>query len=331
MEDNLEYIDTLIAKVLSNEASSKEIAELDKWKELSEENSIYYSQSANLFKHINAIEFKHQVDENKAWDKVNNRINGHNTKVVRLFTNPTIFRMAAALVLITVSAVLATYYFKSNSSEVTQIATLNQIKKDTLPDGSVVCLNKNSELNFTISKNNTRQVKLKGEAYFEVIHDETKPFEILVNDVIIKDIGTAFNVKAIPNSDTIEVLVESGEVQFFSSTNKGLNLTKGQKAIYLNSSKAFALMKNYPDQNIGSYQSNIFTFNETPLSTVVKQLNSVYNANISIADDSLKSKKITVLFNNESIDQIISILEETLDIKVTKKDSSIVLKANNTK
>ena len=88
---------------------------------------------------------------------------------------------------------------------------------DTLPDGSDVVLNKQTQLAYKFDqKKKVHTVKLKGEAYFNIQHDSTKTFIVDIDGVMIKDIGTSFNVKAYPESNTVEVVVESGEVMFYT-------------------------------------------------------------------------------------------------------------------
>ena len=85
------------------------------------------------------------------------------------------------------------------------------VKIDTLPDGSVVTINKGSSIAYASEfKGKSRALQLKGEAFFNVAPNKKKPFIISVNDVQITVVGTSFNVKDI-NGNT-EVVVESGIV-----------------------------------------------------------------------------------------------------------------------
>jgi transmembrane sensor len=72
-------------------------------------------------------------------------------------------------------------------------------------------------MNITLREKD-RKVKLSGEAFFSVKHEEEKPFVIEAEDVLVRDIGTEFNLKAYPDKDTIEIIVTQGEVQFYTKT-----------------------------------------------------------------------------------------------------------------
>ena len=322
---NMENRDDLIAKVLSGDASLEEIALIKAWENESEENREYFEQSRKLFSAINDVKIEYNVNTAAAWNKMDERISGE-AKVIPLFKRTIIMRVAAALLVGVALGFLVKFIIDPKDAEPIQYAALNKTVLDTLPDGSKVFINKNSEVSYVAHKN-TRRVKLKGEAFFEVVHNEKQPFEIVINDVVIKDIGTAFNVKAIPGTNTIEVMVESGEVQFYTSTDSGLNLIKGQKAVYNITTKQFVKAVLEPAENVASYRSRIFNFNGTPLGEVIKQINNVYDVNIDLEDEQLGNKELSVEFNNEPVDVVISIIAETLDLKIEKRDTVVVLKS----
>jgi transmembrane sensor len=222
MKYSAEHIDELIAKVLAGEAAGIELQQLNAWKGESQENQAYFEISERMFGQIDQFKIHHQVDSVKAWNKLNARIteneqSNEETKIIPLFKRPVFIRAAASLIVVFVLALIVNYVGSSNSVEMAPVILASQetVTKQDLPDGSKITLNKHSELAYVLTNKNVRQVKLKGEAFFEVTHNEELPFEIMIDEVIIKDIGTAFNVRALPESNTIEVLVESGEVYFY--------------------------------------------------------------------------------------------------------------------
>lgn len=322
---NMENRDDLIAKVLSGDANKEEIALLEAWKNESIENNEYFELSKKLFSAINDVKIEYNVNTATAWNKLDERISGE-AKVIPLFKRVKLMRVAASLILLITLGFLIKFIIDPNEVQPIQYITLNKTVLDTLPDGSKVCINKNSEISYFADKD-TRRVKLKGEAFFEVVHNPKKPFEIVINDVVIKDIGTAFNVKALPGNNTIEVIVESGEVQFYTSTDSGLNLSKGQKAIYNITTKQFIKGVLEPAESVASYRSRTFNFNGTPLNEVIKQINNVYDVNIDLDDEQIGNKELSVEFNNEPVDVVISIIAETLDLEIVKRDSSVILKS----
>lgn len=321
----MENRDDLIAKVLSGDASKEEITLVETWKNGSAENSDYFELSKKLFSAINDVKIVYDVNTVAAWNKLDGRISGE-TKIIPLYKRAAFMRVAASLILLVALGFVIKFIIDPNEVQPMQYSALNKTVLDTLPDGSKVFINKNSELSYVADKE-TRRVTLKGEAFFEVVHNEKQPFEIVINDVVIKDVGTAFNVKALPGNNTIEVIVESGEVQFYTSTDSGLNLKKGQKAIYNITNKQFVKGVLEPAESIASYRSRTFNFNGTPLNEVIKQINNVYDVNIDLDNEQIGNKELSVEFNNEPVDVVISIIAETLDLEIEKRDSSFILKS----
>src|SRR5690606_40982760 len=87
-----------------------------------------------------------------------------------------------------------------------------------LADGSKVTLYPGSEIRYTSDFNIfTREIHLKGEAYFEVASDKNKPFLVYANSVVTKVLGTSFLVKAKENETDVEVLVDRKSTRLNSS------------------------------------------------------------------------------------------------------------------
>lgn len=328
MEYNLDNIDDLIARVLAEEASETERLALQSWINESAEHKTYFEDSKELFSQIDSLKTLHKVDTVKAWDKLNARIeSGKEAKVIPLFKRAFV-RVAASVVLLASLAVLTVYVLRNNNEEPVMMASTNTLVKQKLPDGSSVVLNKNSELSYELNKFGTREVKLKGEAYFDVVHNEEEPFIISIGSIVIKDVGTSFNVKAIEGTDTIEVYVESGEVQFYyrNNENSGLKLLKGEKAIYKRSRGEFYKLVPDANENITSYKSKNFRFKDATLKSVIEQINAVYGSDLQLSNEILGKCRLSVTFEQEDLEVIISVIAETLDLQVERSGNSILLK-----
>ncbi len=327
MKEAFEHIDDLIGKVLAGEASAEEQQFVDDWVRESAANQHYFDQIKSIFEKAAAVSVQLQFDEDAAWRKVKSKIT---PKQKQIFLSPTflnfssVLRIAAGVIIVLGISFFAFQWFYA-PSELLAVNSDNQIINDTLPDGSFAVLNKKSELAYEYNKrSNTRKVKLSGEAYFEVKHEETKPFVIETDEVIIKDIGTAFNVKAYPGSDTVQVFVESGEVQFYTLKNPGLNLKAGEIGIYNKSIKEFSRIARL-DTNALAYKTKIFSFNNTELQSAIEMLNEVYESKIVLANKAIGRCRLTVNFNNDNIENIADIIAETLNLTVTKKNGEWIL------
>lgn len=325
MEEIFDHMDDLIGKVLSGEATASEKLEVELWRKESAENEKYFIQLQTVFAKAVLVRQHLTFDEKAAWKNVQSKINPSK----QIFLHPTripyqIARIAAGIILGCMVGFYAYQWFTTAPAQLA-IKADNKILNDTLPDGSVTIINKKSELAYAFDKkNNTRTVKLKGEAFFDVRHEETKPFVIETEDVIIKDIGTTFNVKAYPNSDTVEVYVESGEVQFYTLKNPGIHLKAGEVGIYNKSIKEFSRIAKL-DTNALAYKTKIFSFNNTELQSAVDILNAVYDSKIILANKGIGKCRLTVNFNNDKMEDIADIIAETLGLTASKKEKEWVL------
>jgi ferric-dicitrate binding protein FerR (iron transport regulator) len=318
-------IDTLIAKVLSGEAGQEELLQLEDWKKASKENQSYFEESKSIFERISSLKEEVPVNTEQAWKKLESRLNTHEGRVIPLFREKGILQAAASIVLLVSLGFVLNWWFNQANEENVELATTREAQEKTLPDGSKVVLDKNSSLSYTLTKKKVRQVKLKGIAHFEVIHNNEKPFVIEVNEVLIKDLGTSFEVKALPESDVVEVSVEEGEVQFYTASNTGLRLVKGEKATYNKQSKEF--LKGSPSTRAKNLDrlARRFNFENTPLSEVIEELNAVYNSDIRLENSRIGSCRLSVSFDNEQLDVLLSVIAETLNLRLKQQDSTIIL------
>ena len=132
-------------------------------------------------------------------------------------------------------------------------------------------------------------------------------------------------MKAYPDSPTVEVVVEEGEVMFYSEGNPGVYLKANGKGIYNKNTKTFTVSD--PEPNVTAYKTKFFSFSNNDLRTVIKSLNDVYAEKIQI-DQKLAGCRLTVSFNNESIDEIASIIGETLGLSVVRSGNLIRLEGS---
>ncbi len=329
MEHSNEHIDDLIGKYLAGEAVSDEIAFIESWVKQDDRNQRYFDQLRTIFqKSAEVIDYQ-AYDTDAAWAKLRRSLKASQGNTVTMWPSKSsnsfrlYWRIAASLVLVLGVGFFVYRLTKTESISPTFVVSDNGTVTDTLPDGSDVVLNKQTQLAYSFDKKKkVHKVSLKGEAYFNIQHDSTKTFIIEIDGVMIKDIGTSFNVKAYPESNTVEVVVESGEVMFYTDTDSGVYLRANGKGIYNKSTKTFTI--DQPEENTLAYKTKFFTFSNTDLQEVVKSLNNVYEKEIVITDK-IRDCHITVSFNNETEEEIIAIISETLGLKITESDGKIML------
>lgn len=321
-------IDDLIGKVLAGEGSAQEAEAVLNWVNQNEENKLYYESLKTIFDKTASAEIQIQFDTDAAWNKVRKKIAEESGNVVPLYKNRSFFnqplRIAAGIIIL-LSVAYAAYQWTAPAVQTLALVSGQGTKADTLPDGSTAFLNKKSELTYEFNpRKKTRKVVLKGEAYFSVKHEEEKPFVIEADEILVRDIGTEFNLKAYPDKDTIEIIVTHGEVQFYTKNDEGLNLQAGEKAIYTKSSKKFYRIEK-PDTNTLAYKTKVFSFNNTDLKSVVNLLNEVYNSKIKLANEKLFNCRLTANFKEDNASIIAEVIAETMGLTITRKDDQIIL------
>lgn len=322
-----DHIDELISKVLAGEASAEEAAQVRLWADKSDENRKYLQQFELIFERASAMKDWQTFDVDAAWGKMRSKISDGKTPVIPLHKprNTFFFLKLAAGIIIVLGIGFFGYrtFFGNKGLKAVEVIASGETVNDTLPDGSNVFLNKETKLDYAFDKNEkVHKVKLKGEAYFHIKHEDDKKFLVEADETFIQDIGTSFNVTAYPESNTVEVVVETGEVHFYTSENTGIYLKAGGKGVYNKKDKTFAI--DAPESNVLAYKTKFFSFSNTDLGSVVEALNEVYEKKLVISDN-LKSCPLTVSFNNEDISEIALIIGETLGLQIKETDKEIRL------
>lgn len=318
MSSELNDIDDLIGKVLSYEATPEEVREVESWRDASPENQKYFADMQLIFAKAASNQVKIDFDADEAWRKVQRKL----VKTRRINWQP--LRMAAGIVLVVTAGIFAWKSF-NKPTQTMAIVSDNKVVQDTLPDGSTAVLNKRSSIEFEYNpREKTRKVKLKGEGYFEVKHEETKPFVIQADEALVRDIGTAFNIKSYPDKDTVEVVVESGVVQFYTLSDPGMMISAGETGFYSKRTKTFSKLAK-ADTNVLAYKTRVFSFHATDLRSAIEQINEVYDSKIKLANDIIANCQVTVTFRNNELDEIVEILAETMGLTIERTDQNEII------
>lgn len=188
----------------------------------------------------------------------------------------------------------------------------------TLSDGSVVTLLKGSTLSYPDNFNLAdRKVSTSGEAYFQIKHNDAKPFEITTATAVIRDLGTAFLLRSTDSMQ--EVTVTEGKVYLTSRIDplKSITLLPGQTGVVTGSNlyKKTTKAKN----QLASY-TKVLQFHNTPLVEVAADLSRYYRTPVTLSP-SLEKKNIEITAEFRKLP-----LEEVL--RSLKKEHHLVVKRN---
>ena len=311
-------------KHLLGEASSGEEEAVNEWMNANATNKEYYNQLKKVWDNSKKLAVDSTLDVDKAWERFQKRVADQNETPKALSRSRFSWMRIAASIILIAGLGIAAYFMINNNESKEMVAQAGQnVLVDTLPDGSVITLNKRSTITYPSKfKGDTRAITLKGEAFFNVAPDKKKPFIISVNDVQITVVGTSFNIKS-ENGNT-EVVVETGIVRVTRS-GKTVELNAGEKVV-MHANDSIASKEAVDEKLYNYYRTKEFVCDETPLWKLVQVLNEAYDAKIIIGRKELNDKKITTIFYNESLEKILEIIHLTFDITVIKKeDGQIIL------
>ena len=321
-------IDELLVKSMLDEASIAEQIEINQWLLDDDDNQRYFEHFELIWNESKRLAHTSTVDENAAWERFKARTTAKDreTEVMPMYPKP-VFRILrmVAMVLMTAGVGWLSYIFatRSSSDEMLTVSSGMETLTDTLPDGSIVTLNRKSSISYPQQfEGKTREVRLTGEAFFDVKPDKSKPFLISVNDVTVKVVGTSFNVK--DNAEKTEVIVETGIVEVSRDTQR-IRITPREEATIV---KASAEMRKSitADEFHNYYRTRRLFCDGTPLWRLVEILNEAYEADIVIGNERLKNLPINTTFNQNSLESILGVVSETLSLKVEHHGDQIILK-----
>lgn len=315
----MEMNDDLLITYLLGEASAAQMAEVDKWLALDVANQQHFQQFRTIWETSKTMQFTEPLNAQASLEALKQKIAAR-PKVVNMRGNFTWLKVAATLLLICGGAWL---YFVPFANKTMVTAAVNEVRIDTLSDGSVITLNRHSILQYpqTFSVNQ-RTVSLKeGEAFFKISPNKAKPFIINTSGTTIKVVGTSFNVKN--KHGKVEVIVETGIVQV-SSKGNSITLTPGDKVLVGENSTL--IKEPTPDKLYTYYRSKEFVADNTPLWRMVEVLNEAYDSHIVIGRKELNNLLLNTTFKNESLDDVLQVISRTFKITVETKGKQIILK-----
>jgi ferric-dicitrate binding protein FerR (iron transport regulator) len=232
------------------------------------------------------------------------------------------------------------------------VSTKNGSKsKLQLPDGTQVWLNSGSNISYDNDfGGTTRQVRLTGEAFFDVVKDNARPFIIHTTTVDIKVLGTAFNVRSYPEEKVTETALIRGavEVTLKANADKKIYLKPNEKLIVSNDS---ALVKNdsirvadarkrpaamtltqvhhLNKDTVASevlWTKNKLVFDGETLGEVALKLERWYGVKVIIQGDELKDIEYTGVFDDDNLTEVLYALQLSGNFKYVVRRNEVIIK-----
>ena len=203
-------------------------------------------------------------------------------------------------------------------------------KKIILSDSSIVWLKGNSSIAYSKEFSpDSRNVKLTGEALFEVAKDPDRPFVIECGGLRAKVLGTSFNIKATEND--VEVLVLTGKVSLSSEGNtQKLIVHPNEKAVYHAAGNQLAMVPVKEDEPAATVVGTQYSmqFDATRMKEIIRRIEGKFDVRVSLSDERINNCTITADFTDQSLERTLSLISQTLEIEYEVRDERVVLRGS---
>ncbi len=362
----------LLILKLSGEATPEQLAELEKALEQHPEFNLQPEILESVWKSRQKRE-KPDIDSsfNRHLQRLSNHLSDEALKYeddeparepIEAPRKTTVYRKLAIISVVAASVIIAALLLFNNSGTRQQlppaaaqnlVSTKNGSKsKLQLPDGTQVWLNSGSRIaygnDFTGA---TREVTLRGEAYFDVVKDAARPFIIHTDAIDIKVLGTTFNVRSYPDEKVTETALIHGsvEITLHTSPDKKIVLKPSEKLIVKNDSATLVAgtvapqssrptpilsltQVHYADRARDSssmetlWTKNKLVFDGETLQQVALKLERWYGVHVMIQSDKLKSTEYNGVFEDENLSEVLYALQLTGNFNYTIKKQEVIIR-----
>lgn len=183
-----------------------------------------------------------------------------------------------------------------------------------LPDGSNGWLNCGSSIR-VVMDDKSRRIDLRGEAFFNVVRQNGRPFEVNTSQFTVGVLGTRFNVYNYPGEDFAEVALQSGSV---SITGKSLTdkliMKPGELLSYQKSSNKI-IVKSVDPASLFGWIDGTIQFNNEPLRQMIPKIERFYHIDIDVEDDQLLDYTFYGKISNEPIENLLELMELAIPMR----------------
>lgn len=196
-----------------------------------------------------------------------------------------------------------------------------------LADGTRVWMNAQSELEYPVAfAANSRNVKLTGEAYFEVMEDKSAPFIIEANGYEIAVLGTSLNISAYADDDFIQTTLVTGALEVNSRAGSVYKLNPGQMAM-INHEKQEVIIEEVNTRLFTSWREGILHFNKITLKELAVRLERWYDVEIHFAGDQTQELLFSgAMENSRDIRFLLNLIGQAANVEFEINENKILVK-----
>lgn len=316
-----------IIKRLTDVETEESRLSLDQWLNKSAENIKLYHEAEQLWQLTALLPKKELAPKESVLT-----LSAVAQKKSKSFNGVIKYGIAASLVIL---ASFATYHLTKSRSQLAKTEIVYTVRKAangkviqiTLADSSVIWLNSGSQVSYPkdFLAQKTRNIKLVGEAFFDVAHNEKQPFVVESGNLKTVVYGTSFNVSSYKNSRQSSVTVKSGKVGVLlinDSLNKPTMLLAGNRLVYHLDNGKLEKRNIYEDE-VAPWLNGDLIFDEATPQEVFAALSRKFNVDFSFNEAGFEGCKLTAKFPNQNLKSILTALSTSLHIKVNEHGKTI--------
>lgn len=304
----------ILAKYFAGELSKKEEAKVRLWLEESSEHQEEFEQLRNLM--LKSSDLKGLFDSKLGWVDMKERIKKDSSSQIFTFT-----RVAASIAILFVSVLIYYLVIRTDEAQMFYASTNGEVQEELLPDGTVTTLNTGSSLKLASDFGKTdRAVELSGEAYFDVVRDEDKVFQVFVGKITISVLGTQFNVNA---TDSITVInVFEGKVRV-ETADQSLDLQIGEA---LQIDRTGKMSTKLPSEaNDLFWKTGDLIFDSMPLADALLTIGQKYEKVIHLDVPNPENCELTTSFEDAELSDILEVIALTYNLEISETQQVIRL------
>lgn len=323
-----ESTDILIVTYLDGEATPEQQAILLAWLEDSEENKCYFRSLKDVYD-LGRFDTDMQSSEvEQQWSKFLKSVLPYRS-IYHLDWGKQLLRYAAVFIfgLVSMGIIALMTGKEEQRSFITKVETgVSERSKVTLPDGSTVWVNTCSSITYdnTFGEKD-RVVNMKGEAYFNVKKDKTRPFLVRTDKFTFRVTGTSFNVYSFDDENEVSIALVEGSV--IVDHAKGQEVLRPGEMIIYNKSDDSMTFKRVISDSYTSWRYGEMYFEDMTFEELTRRLERTFNVKFKFANEKVKRESFSGSFRKyESLETILKVIGTSMPIRYRIEKDTVYIK-----
>ena len=315
----MDQIDNYIQSFLDGSLNAEEHTALQQWIKANPENRTYFHHAVSIWKAAGIVANADGFDVEKAIGRFDKEIK--HVTIKRIDRYKYALRVSAAAIIFLLGSISSLLFWQQPEQIIPAVVQeykeyivevpLGAKSKVTFPDGSVVWLNAGSKLTYDSNfAKESRSIELSGEGYFEVSKNKELPFVVNTGELVVRVLGTKFNLKSYEEDSEVKVTLKEGAVKVgdFLADAAPIVLQPNQR-FTLKKEDLTVSVDSVDASHIENWRNGAMVFDKVSLEEITKELKRLYDIPVRIENERLKKIVYYSDFQeNVTIEKVLEIL-----------------------